>query len=333
VVIVTRDGRQLLQTCLESLASELGDTAAEVIVVDNGSLESSAPWLRSEWPDVVVVELDENRGFPAASSIGARVARGDTVIFLNDDTIVNPGWSSSLVGALHEGEDVVVAGGLTVFQSRPQVVNTAGTRFAISGAGKDIGFELPRTSVDLRARDVAGVSGVSMAVRREWFIDSGGFDGEFFMYFEDTDLCLRAWLEGYRVRFVPGSVVLHAFGATTGSPYAAWRYYYGTRNRLLITFKAYDWFHLLLAWALSITQDVAVIVVFLARGRIRQAAASARGKLDGMRAAVVMMPRYRAKRRVTRGRQRRSIGDLRRLGVIDPLAVSVREFARLRKPP
>ncbi len=332
VVIVTRDGQRLLNPCLESIASEVGDTHAEVIVVDNGSRHSSGPWIRATWPDAVVIELEDNHGFPAAASIGARRARGETIIFLNDDTIVTPGWSSSLVTVLRENADVVIAGGLTVFQSRPHIVNTAGTRLAISGASKDIGFELPRTAANLRARDVPGVSGVSMAVRRSWFLDSGGFDDGFFMYFEDTDLCLRAWLEGYRVRFVPGSVVLHAFGATTGSPLEQWRYHYGSRNRLIITFKSYDWGNLVFAWTLSLAQDVAVVLVFLARGELRQALVSARGKLSGTAAALGALPRYRKTRRFVRGRRRRSIRELRRIGVIDPLSVSLREFVRLRKP-
>jgi GT2 family glycosyltransferase len=332
VVIVTLDGRRRLEPCLESISSVLGDAAGEVIVIDNGSRDPLGPWLRSTWPDVVLVELDENQGFSAACNLGARIAHGDIVIFLNDDTIVTPGWSSSLVAALEQG-DVVIAGGLTVFQARPDVVNSAGTRLAVSGAGKDIGFNLPRGSVDLRARDVPGVSGVSMAVRREWFLGCGGFDEGFFMYFEDTDLCLRAWLEGYRVRFVPESVVLHAFGGTAGSPQTRWRYYCGTRNRLLTTFKAYDWPHLLLAWALSIAQDLAVVGVFLAQGRPRQALVGARGKLDGTLAALAMLPRYRRERRFVRDRRRRSISQLRQLGVIDPVAVSFREFAQLRKSP
>jgi GT2 family glycosyltransferase len=134
------------------------------------------------------------------------------------------------------------------------------------------------------------------------------------------------------VRFVPESVILHAFGATTGSPLEQWRYYYGTRNRLLITFKAYDWLSLAFAWTLSIAQDVAVVIVFLAQGRLRQAVTSAHGKLDGMVAAVASLPRYRRTRRFIRRRQHRSIRQLRRLGIIDPISVSVREFVRLRKP-
>jgi GT2 family glycosyltransferase len=331
VVIVTHDGRDRLGPCLESVTRALAHVAAEIIVIDNGSGERVEQWLHSVWPDIVVVELDQNRGFCAASNLGARIAQGEVLIFLNDDTVVMADWATSLMKALREFPDIVIAGGTTVFQSRPDQINSAGTRIAMSGAGSDIGFGLPRTAIDLDARDVPGVSGVSMAVRRQWFIGSGGFDEGFFMYFEDTDLCLRAWLEGYRVRFVPESVVLHAFGGTAGSPQTRWRYRYGTRNRLLIAFKAYDWRSFALAWMLSIAQDLAVVVIFVARGRLREGATSALGKTEGTLSAAAALPRYRHKRRVVQARRRRTIAELRSLGVIDPVAASLREFLRRRR--
>src|SRR5205823_10149878 len=94
--------------------------------------------------------------------------------------------------------DVVIAGGLTLFRSQPERVNSAGIRIAMSGAAIDNGFGRPVQHVDLTERDVAGVSGVSMAVKRDWFRAIGGFDESFSMYFEDADLCLRAWVAGQR---------------------------------------------------------------------------------------------------------------------------------------
>ncbi len=331
VVIVTRDGRERLEPCLRSIAPALERLSAEVIVIDNGSRHSCAPWIHSWWPQVVVIELSENLGFARACNLGAERARGEFVIFLNDDTVVTSAWATSLGAALRQWPEVVIAGGLTLFQSRPDLVNSAGIRIAVSGAGRDIGFGLSRHTVNLRPRDVPGVSGVSMAVRREWFLGTGGFDDGFFMYFEDSDLCLRAWLEGHRIRFVPESVVQHAFGGTAGSPRSRWRYHYGTRNRLLIAFKAYDWYLVPLAWLLSVAQDTAVVAAFLLRRQWRAAGVSALGKFQGTLAALAVLPQYRSRRRQVRIRQRRTLRELRSLGVIDPISVSVREFVQRRR--
>jgi GT2 family glycosyltransferase len=331
VVVVNYNGRTLLETCLPALRNDLREEAgSEIIVVDNGSSDDSVTWLRRAWPEVTVIELGENRGYPAACNAGAKVAQSSIVVLHNNDAIVQPGWSAALRAALHSAPDVVIAGGLTVFLDRPSYVNSAGIRIAISGAALDIGFGRQLAEVDTRERDVAGVSGVSMAVRREWFEAVGGCDETFFMYFEDADLCLRAWVEGHRVRFAPGAVVTHAFGGTTGSRYASERNYYGSRNRLLMAAKSFGMGSLMLAVILSIIQDVTVVLWLLATGRMSLARAAASGKLRGTLDGLLMLPRYLREPRRSLRRQR-AMGELRALGVIDPFGVSIREFGRMRR--
>jgi len=279
---------------------------------------------------VTVIGLDENRGFSFACNIGARASRSSIVVFHNNDAIVQPGWSAALRLALESSPDVVIAGGLTLFLDRPTHVNSAGIRIAISGAAVDNGFGRPLAEVDLSERDVAGVSGVSMAVRREWFAAVGGFDEDFFMYFEDADLCLRAWVEGHRVRFTPDAVVRHAFGGTAGDRYVSLRNYYGSRNRLLTAAKSFGTGSLAAAVALSIVQDAAVVLWLLATGRFARSRAAAGGKLRGTLHGVRALPRYLREPR-SAVRRRRSSRELRALGVVDPLGVSLREFAHMRR--
>jgi GT2 family glycosyltransferase len=319
-----------LTGCLEALYRDLNDgPASEVIVVDGGSTDESVRWLRSKWPAVTVIELGTNRGFSFACNAGAAAARSPIVVFLNNDAVVQRGWSAALRVALCSSPDVVIAGGLALFSERPSYVNSAGIRMALSGAATDRAFGQPLGEVDLTEGDVAGVSGVSMAVSHEWFSLAGGFDERFFMYFEDADLCLRAWVEGHRVRFTPESVVMHAFGGTAGDRSAEIRHYYGSRNRILAAAKSFGMVRLAFAVPLSLLQDLVVVVLLLARGKFSVAAAAARGKLRGGAAGLREIPHYlRGPRRaVTR---KRSVADLRALGVIDSLRVSLREFFRMR---
>jgi GT2 family glycosyltransferase len=331
IVIPHHNGPNLLEACLSALGPELDRSPrGEVIVVDNASTDGSCAWLRKAWPDVRLIELRENRGFAAACNVGATSARAPFVIFLNNDAVVQPGWAKALLRGFAVAPEVVVVGGLALFQDRPNIVNSAGVSIALSAAGTDRAFGERRDCCAGAEGYVAGVSGVSMAVRRDWFLQTGGFDEGFFMYFEDVDLCLRAWLEGYKVRFIADSVVLHAFGATSGSRYTRLRSYYGSRNRLLTAYKTFDLGSLALAIALSLIQDLMVIAWLVASRRFRYAAAATIGKALGTLAAFGSFPGYWSRRQVARARHRRSVRRLRELGVLTPLGTSVREFVRLR---
>jgi GT2 family glycosyltransferase len=331
IVIPNYNGCHLLETCLSSLHADLdGKVHAEIIVVDNGSTDESVSWLAANWPEIRAIEIGENLGFAAACNIGAANSHAPIVVFHNNDAVVQAGWSQALQRTLESAADVVIAGGLTLFLNRPSYVNSAGIRFAISGAAIDNGFGRPLSEVDLRERDIAGVSGVSMAVRREWFEAAGGFDEEFFMYFEDADLCLRAWVEGYRVRFTPDAVVAHAFGATSGGRYTSLRNYYGSRNRLLTAAKSFGIGQLIVAVTLSIAQDGVVVLWLVVTGRLTRARMAAAGKLKGTFDGVRALPRYLSGPRRSVRRQR-SARELRACGVFDNICVSLREFLHMRR--
>jgi GT2 family glycosyltransferase len=331
VVIPNYNGRNLLETCLASLEAEETAVDAGVIVVDNGSSDGSVEWLMEDRPDIGVVALDSNRGFARACNLGAAIADGDIVIFLNNDATVRPGWCRALAVGLQTRPDVVIAGGLTLFTDRPAVVNSAGTRLALSAAGTDIGFG---ERVDGRFRRpgfVAGVSGVSMAVRRDWFLDTGGFDEDMFMFGEDVDLCTRAWIEGRRVVYTPDSVVLHAFGGTAGDRHSAVRNWYGSRNRILAATKAFEGPAAPLAVVLSVLHDLAVVGHLLAMGKRQLALEAASGKARGTIAGIREIPRSLRKRQALASRRKRSLRDLWTLGVVDGPVASLREFTRFRR--
>lgn len=331
VVIPSFNGKHLLETCLPALTAELPE-ACEVLVVDNGSADGTVEWVTSQ-SDARIVPLSLNQGFAAACNAGARAARGRIVTFLNNDAIVTPGWAEPLLQAIESRDDTVIAGGLTLFADRPKIVNSAGTRLAPSAAGVDIGFGLPADELPIEPGAVAGVSGVSMAVDSTWFQGCGGFDEDFFMYFEDVDLCLRAWIAGYRVHFAPESVVHHAFGGSSGDRYTTIRNQYGSRNRILIAIKCFDGIAAPLAVALSVAQDVGVVSYLVAQGRWDTARSAAVGKLRGTLCAVREAPRTLSKRRLINQGRRRSVRDLKRLGVIDDFRASVTEYVRMRAVP
>ncbi len=331
VVIPSRDGRHLLADCLPPLLDDLAGTPAEVIVVDDGSTDGSLGWLSERFSAVRTIVLARGSGFAAACNAGARAAHAPIVAFLNNDALVRPGWSAALRAPLATDADVVIAGSLSLMLESPGLVASAGVRIAATSAASDIGLGTPLAELQPCSGAVAAVSGVSLAVNADWFAASGGFDERLGMYFEDVELCLRAWLEGRRVWLAADSVVLHRGSASAGGRYLPLRSRLGSRNRLRVAASVLDGARLVLAVPALIGQDLASVLWLAAHGEPLGAAASARDRVRGTASALAALPGLRREYRARAAHRARRFADLRALGLIAPPAESLREFARLRR--
>ena len=232
IIIVTYNGRHYLDGCLASVQRELGP-GDELIVVDNASADGTAEFLQARFPWVTLIRNAENRGFAPACNQGAALAGGDVLVFLNQDTRVEPRWLSALAAGL-EGRD---GAGLVTSQllllSRPGRVQMCGQDVHFSGLVFGRGFGLPAGTLDTPG-PVAAVCGASFAIRRELWQALGGFDETLYMYYEETDLSWRARLRGHRSGYAPGSVVYHDYLPAQPNPT---RFYYTARNRYLLIGK------------------------------------------------------------------------------------------------
>ena len=233
VVIVNHNDGIRLRTCLRSLRDQ--HPAPEVVVVDNASTDGSGPSVASEFPGARWIALSENGGFGKANNAGVRESAGDALLFLNTDTVVPPGAVSALVARLASGPDVAAVG--------PALLRPSG-RFQVS-FGRSVGLRgqsvqkfllnplhersLPRSS---RVRSVGWLSAACLLCRRRAFEAAGGFDEEFFLYFEDIDLCVRLRRAGGRLLYDPAVRVVHEGGSTTAPRAAESRFEY-RRSQLL----------------------------------------------------------------------------------------------------
>ncbi len=217
--------------CLEALRANTPDIPFEVIVVNNASTDETfarLAELAASWPALRVISLSCNTGFSPASNKGAEAARGEVLVFLNNDTEPHPGWLSPLLNELKEpgvglvGPKLVNPGGLTI--------NHAGYVF---GAGAFIGIyahERADAPAVNQKRDYQALLGACFALPKDLFFAIEGFslDG-----LEDIDLCLKIRRRGLVCRYVPHSVVTHVgsvtltnsapgtFPVTEGSSFAA----------------------------------------------------------------------------------------------------------------
>jgi GT2 family glycosyltransferase/glycosyltransferase involved in cell wall biosynthesis len=211
----------------------------EVIVVDNASGDGSVARIMDEHPDVRVVALDENLGFAGGCNAGAQAASGQYLAFLNNDARPDPAWVSAATAVLdRDGSVACVASKVLDWDGELVDFVDAGLGFYGHGFKLHAG-ERDDPAYD-RETDVLFASGAAMVVRASTFREVGGFDERYFLFFEDVDLGWRFWLLGYRVRYVPASLVFHRHHRSVGALSPAQEEFLLERNALFTIFKNYD---------------------------------------------------------------------------------------------
>ena len=228
VVVLNFNGRRWLSGCLGALAAQRDAPSFETIVVDNGSTDDSVEQIRASWPDLRLVVLDTNVGFAAGNNAGARAARGEWIVFLNNDTRAEPDWLARLFAAAREHPAYDLVTSRLVFMDEPSVIDSAGDGYLRAGGAFKHGHGAPAEAF-ASAREVFGACGGAFMIRRTAFEALGGFDPRFFMNYEDVDLSYRARLRGMRTWYAADAIVQHAGGASLGVVSAA-AVFYGQRN-------------------------------------------------------------------------------------------------------
>jgi GT2 family glycosyltransferase len=230
IIIPVVDSLRLTLECLLSIVRFSLEIPLEVIIVDNGSSDGTKALL-SSIPNLVYVRHEENTGFVHGCNSGATVARGRYIVFLNNDTQVQAGWLSALVGTFSQLDRVGAVGPKVLFpdgrlQDAGSAVNADCTSSLI-GVFDDP--DLPRFK---RVREVDYVSGVCLMIEAQRFRDLGGFDGEYApAYCEDVDLCLRLRRDGLRIVYQPSAVIVHHLSATSSALGASFKLALATRNQ------------------------------------------------------------------------------------------------------
>ncbi len=208
-----------IDQCLDALAAPgAKPVASEVVVVANGAPERVVERLRRR-QDVVVVESPVNLGFAAGCNLAATVATGELLVFLNDDSVVEPDCLATLVAAL-QGDPGLAAVGPRIL-SPDGTVQEAGSVLWRDGSTAHVASGSPdRRDVAGEARDVDAISANGLLVTRSAFEAVGGFDEDFYpAYYEDVDLCLALAERGYRVGYEPRARLVHTGSTSSTEPF------------------------------------------------------------------------------------------------------------------
>lgn len=216
-IIIPVYGKQAYTlACLRSLARYPSAAACEVIVVDDASPDDSAATL-AHIDGLRVLRNADNLGFIGSCNAGAAAARGEFLLFLNNDTQVTPHWLDALLACFAERADCGIAGSRLVYPDGR--LQEAGALVFADGSCWNAGRFEPRDTPAFRyRREVDYVSGASLLIRRETFERIGGFDSRYApAYYDDADLAFAVRKLGLRVYYAPASVVVHYEGISAGT--------------------------------------------------------------------------------------------------------------------
>ena len=216
VIIAVYNRADLTVKCLESLKRNTVYDNWELIIVDNGSTDTTPELLKKWAGEAKVLTAESNLGFARGNNLGAEAAQGEMLCFLNNDTEVMEGWLTALVNCMQKHPGAMAVGGKLLFPDG--AIQHAGVVF---DKIDKIGYHVYRGMTDNspfvnRERKVKAVTAACMLVKQRAFAEAGGFDEGYINGFEDIDLCLKLGMFNGEIYYTPRCRVIHHTSATPG---------------------------------------------------------------------------------------------------------------------
>jgi GT2 family glycosyltransferase len=223
IVILNYNGEQHLQTYLPSVVEYSPNWV--IIVADNASTDNSCAFIESQYPQIEVIQLDQNYGFAGGYNEALAQLKGKYELYfiLNSDVRLTPNWDHPLLAFLQNNPNTAAVGPKVLSERAPQYFEHAG---AAGGYLDTFYFPFCRGRIFETlekdenqydsAQEVSWVSGAALLIRAQDFHETGGFDAAFFAHMEEIDLCLRLARTGKKLYCLPSSTVYHLGGGTLG---------------------------------------------------------------------------------------------------------------------
>jgi GT2 family glycosyltransferase len=227
IVILCWNDRKVVLDCLRSIYATVKSTELEVLVSDNGSTDGSVELIRKEFPQAIVIENGTNLRFAKGNNVAIRASRGEYVLILNPDTIIHEGALDGLVRYADQHPEGGAFGCKVLcrngdFQPVQRPINTVRSEWCWAlGLGVLSRFsEWFHTGIYTNwhgetERKVGWLAGCFILTRGELLRSLGGFDEQFFYFYEDTDLCRRIWESGHPILYTPKFTITHLGGQST----------------------------------------------------------------------------------------------------------------------
>ena len=273
IVILNWNGLHFLQQFLPTVNKYSGD--AQIIVADNCSTDDSIQWLRTNYPAVRLIEMDQNRGFAGGYNTALKLVETDYYVLLNSDVEVTENWIQPIVNLMESDSSIAACQPKILSYHRRNFFEHAG---ASGGFIDYLGYPFCRGRIYNYVEEDKGqydnrievfwATGACMFVRASVFKLLNGFDEDFFAHMEEIDLCWRMRYAGYKIMVEPASVMYHVGGGTLPKSNPR-KTYYNFRNNLMMIHKNLPSDKLWWVLFLRLLLDGLAGIKFLAGGHVR----------------------------------------------------------------
>ena len=208
-----------------------------LVVVDNGSSDGSVAALREQYPDITVIENGRNLGYAEGFNVGLKYAYeqgADYFLIMNNDTIAAPGCLTALVQVAETDPCIGFVSGKVYYYQDPNRLQTAGRlNHPILLVQDLVGRDEIDTGQYDEVKEYDFLDDIFLLVRRQAYEDTGGYDANFFLYYEETDWCARVRRAGYKLVYTPEAKIWHKHGMSTGGVKSPTFVYYNARNQIV----------------------------------------------------------------------------------------------------
>jgi len=267
ILIVNWNSSELLSRCLDALSRQTYRDF-KVFVADNASEQPIFNGIFSILPDLVFVQNSSNYGFAEANNRLLELAKdSEWVILLNPDAFPEKDWLEQLINAANEYPEFSCFGSRLLMYENPSFYDGDGDKYHISGMAWREGHKQKVSSDSAFPREIFSACAAAAMYRTGIIEKVGGFDKDFFCYFEDVDIGFRLRLAGYRFLLVPPAVVYHHGSATSGGQNSEFAVYYGHRNLIWTYIKNMPGILFWLFLPLHVFLNIFTLILFSVRGQ------------------------------------------------------------------
>ena len=237
VIIPNYNGEAFIENCLDSLRGQTFNNF-EIVVVDDGSTDKSVEIIQQHYPDINLLINENNSGFDVSVNRGILNSRGDYLLLLNNDVVVEAGFVEVLTKALSAREKAFSVSSKMIRYYERDILDDAGDMFHVLGWAYKRGDGFPANSHNTPCRVFSACAGAAI-YKKKVLDEIGLFDEAFFAYMEDVDLAYRAMIHGYENWYEPKAVCYHIGSATTaeGNKYSEFKVRLSARNNIYTVYK------------------------------------------------------------------------------------------------
>lgn len=234
IVIPNYNGNRYLKQCLDSIYRQQYKNY-EIIIIDNASTDGSYQWLMT-YKDIIIKQLDQNYGFSRAVNEGIKLAKGEYVLLLNNDTELCDNFLEELLKVIEKDAFIFGVSSKMIQYQDQTLIDDAGDEYTVVGWGYKRGDGNSVRDFVKEERVFSACAGAAL-YRKEVFDKIGYFDENFFAYMEDIDISYRANIYGYKNFYCPEAKVYHIGSATSGGRYNSFKIKISARNNVYVPYK------------------------------------------------------------------------------------------------